>query len=612
MFLAAALFPAVAPAQSTRIVVGPDFLVSRDGDVAHVETSVAANPRNPANIVGGSIVGGRPGGGFQCKTYASHDGGQTWLDRSFPELVRFGGGDPQVVFTPSGTAIFTCLAFGTDHTGRTRAYLYAWRSEDGGLTWSSKPSDLGASYDHEMLAVDHTKGRFAGRLYLSALYGREYKLGLFRSEDDGRTWVGPVQFTDGGGFGVNVQKIIVFSDGEVLVSWVDFPIVPAQDSTWKESSYWTAVSKDGGITFSAPRKAVSLGPRYKRENPDIRLSSDPSFAVDLSDLHRDRLYMVWSNFGESGPRTTLAWSDDRGATWSAPKQINPSSPSATKEFQPRIAVNHEGTVGISYSDTRGVEGRGWHEWFTASIDGGATFLPPVRVSNEPSLTQGSGNDRLEPNVFRGTGERAGITLALISGASRWSNGGDYLGMTVDSTGAFHPLWSDARTGVFQLWTAKIRVERPPLPRKPHPLDRFFPTPAPTPLVAPRQAPIDVTKRVELVFDPTVQRDSGVVELRIRLKNISTDSIFGPVRMEVKGFGGPLDTDAVQRAPTIVNATRGGSGVGAVFDMSALLGTDQALAPGGHSSAVLVRLRLKDPRRTPSIDLQVWGLVRGPS
>ena len=48
-----------------------------------------------------------------------------------------GGGDPQVAFTAAGTAIFATLATRVDETGRTRAFLHAYRSEDGGRTWSA-------------------------------------------------------------------------------------------------------------------------------------------------------------------------------------------------------------------------------------------------------------------------------------------------------------------------------------------------------------------------------------------------------------------------------------------------------------------------------------------
>jgi hypothetical protein len=594
---------------SVRVVVAPDFLVSRDGDVPHVETMIAANPRNPRQLVGASIVGGRPGGGYHCKTYASTDGGTTWVDRSFPELVRWSGGDPQVAFTPAGTAIFTCLAIVKDDRDQARAAIYSWRSTDGGLTWQG-PVDLGVSYDHEMLAVDHTPGRFAGRIYLGALYGRYYTLGLFRSEDDGRSWIGPVEVTDGQGHGVNIHRPQIYSDGELLVPWIDFPVTPKQDSTWTGSRYWTAISKDGGITFSAPRPAPAVGAGWVRSSPDIRLTSDPSYAVDPGPVRRDRTYLVFTLFEQGGTRVVFSRSDDRGATWSAPVPVDRTRPQGAKQFVPRVAVNREGTIGVSFFDTReSSDGSGWHEYFSASIDGGDTFLPPVRVSSELSRPGGAASERLEPTIF--TDADGSIRLALISSASRWSNGGDYLGLTTDSTGVFHPFWPDARTGTFQVWTARVRVDRPPLPRKPSPVDAWYrPEPLPRPVTPPSSAPVDVSKKVELGFDPTVYDPAkGELELRVRLRNVSADSLFAPLTVEVLEFGSGLGAEDREHAPAILNAANGKPGAGATFDFSGAVGTESVLPPGGATAAQVWRLRIRDLKRTPDFHLVVRAVQR---
>lgn len=99
------------------IVLGPNILVSRDGDVAHVEPILAVNPRNPNNLVGAAITATRPEGGMACRTYSSLDGGSTWSVSDFPDQVAFGGGDPQVVFTPHGTVVFLDLGFGFEVDG---------------------------------------------------------------------------------------------------------------------------------------------------------------------------------------------------------------------------------------------------------------------------------------------------------------------------------------------------------------------------------------------------------------------------------------------------------------------------------------------------------------
>ena len=46
-----------------RIIVGPDYLVSRDGDRPHVEIMAAANPKNARNLLAGAITFTRPDGG---------------------------------------------------------------------------------------------------------------------------------------------------------------------------------------------------------------------------------------------------------------------------------------------------------------------------------------------------------------------------------------------------------------------------------------------------------------------------------------------------------------------------------------------------------------------
>src|SRR5271168_442771 len=80
------------------VIVGPNMLVSRDGDFPHVELMAASNPKNPKNILGASITNTKPDGGWADKTYASLDGGNSWSASAFPEQMEWGGADPQVAF----------------------------------------------------------------------------------------------------------------------------------------------------------------------------------------------------------------------------------------------------------------------------------------------------------------------------------------------------------------------------------------------------------------------------------------------------------------------------------------------------------------------------------
>ena len=80
------------------ILVGPNMLVTRDGDIPHVELIVASNPTDPKNLVGAAITATRSEGGWACKTYATHNGGDSWQDAVLPEQHTLGGADPQVAF----------------------------------------------------------------------------------------------------------------------------------------------------------------------------------------------------------------------------------------------------------------------------------------------------------------------------------------------------------------------------------------------------------------------------------------------------------------------------------------------------------------------------------
>ena len=591
--IAAALLAAGADAgQERRIVVGPDYLVSRDGDRPHVEVMAAANPRNPRNLLAGAITFTRPDGGAATKAYVSFDGGVQWEDIVFAEQKETGGGDPQVAFTAAGTAIFATLATRVDETGRTRAFLHAYRSEDGGRTWSA-PFDLGASYDHPMLAADPSAGPFAGRLYMSVLYGREYNLGVFRSEDDGRSWIGPVKFLDGAGErGLNVDPLLVLHDGTIVVPFVDFPSNPEQTANWTESRIWTVVSTDGGVTFSEPKpgpvKLTGDEVREAREGTErFRGGSWTMLAVDRSERFRDRAYAVWPSYSEGLPHIVISWTDDRGSTWSDPRPVAlPESPE-NQQFQPAVAVSGDGVLGVSWYDTRQAPSRfAFHQYFAASFDGGETFTEPHRVSGALSEPLGSGNLVPAPITFSGTeGE---LRLAMISAASRWVNGGDYMGLTTSAGGRFHPVWADARSGTYQVYTAEVRIEDGP--------------PAPPPDAG---EPLDVTGRVELVHDPgSYDAETGVAELWIRLRNVSATALAGPIEVEIRRFGSGMGDVFSELAPEVLNADNGLAEEGAVFRYDEVLGSEGVLPPDGVSGAIRWRIKLAEPIRIPNLHLYI--------
>jgi hypothetical protein len=117
---------------------GDDVRVNREYSCfPQNETSIAVNPVDPRNLVGGANDY-RLGWG-SSGVYASTDGGRTWVDRliPFPSLPNGdnldGGGDPVVVFDRTGVAYYLEINFNrTDDTNG----IFVSRSTDGGFTWS--------------------------------------------------------------------------------------------------------------------------------------------------------------------------------------------------------------------------------------------------------------------------------------------------------------------------------------------------------------------------------------------------------------------------------------------------------------------------------------------
>jgi hypothetical protein len=96
-------------------------------------------------------------------------------------------------------------------------------------------------------------------------------------------------------------------------------------------------------------------------------------------------------------------------------------------LQPQLAVDASGRIGLSaYAVT--IESRLIDVLLYVSPPGEARFAAPRRVTTQS----------FDP------------TLAIDTGSTRWL--GNYQGLTA-AGGAFHPIWTDTRTGNAQIFTA---------------------------------------------------------------------------------------------------------------------------------------------------------------
>lgn len=406
------------------------------------EPHMASDPRDGDHWVAVAIVWGSAAKFPEslkdqvCASFLSLDGGRTWDRHDFPVTGCF---DPWVVLTDDGQAIASMIAASPVFPSQGNSGLLVFRSRDGGRTWDDVPVGLGTDHDHTAIAIDRSQSPRRGWIYISSNRGTRADNGLsrygpwiVRSRDAGKSFDDPVSMIPNNLHNLT-EMPVVLSDGTLIVSYVDALYSTDRDDrlgTFERRRAWVVRSTDGGHTFSVPLFVNdACGPP-----PGFRLSA---LAADTSNSSfRDRLYFVCREKGSGA--IVVNHSADRGERWSAPIALgSPETVAAVEERVPGVAVNRDGVVAVAWIDGRTAAGHHCElrVFLTASLDGGVSFLPAIRISSTPACDDQA---------------RAGL---------RRPTGGDYFGMTATADGAFRLMWVEVRDGIKQLMTTTARVER---------------------------------------------------------------------------------------------------------------------------------------------------------
>lgn len=580
-------------APAGRITVGKPLQISAaNADRQHGEAFFAIDPNDSRRMLACSLINVPNDQAWgKAVVYASLDGGASW-HTTLPQMPGHTLADPACGYGPDGTAYLALFAF--DLSFESTGLLY--RSTDGGRTWLG-PIHI-PRMDAEFITIDRTGGRYDGMLYIVGL-------ARTRSLDVARRTVTSITFVRSSDRGATIDPVaqvaitskhlinptgngVVFSDGS-------FGVILGEDTTGTFAQVRTSPTPEvtGTIKFARWRPGgvefdtTTIVSSWYAGNESLT-GGVPMVAVDETPgPFRDRVYAVWPDIRNGRSCILFSYSTDRGLTWGPPIQVNDNVPrrvspgdsdQGAEDFMPMVAVNRNGVVGVAWYDRRASPGyRGYSVRFSASLDGGETFLSSVSVAEDASDPA-----REEPvHLFsfnRGPAAPAssGVRSPVLETEIRLDRfpyiGGDYSAMPVDASGAFHPAWIGNRTGVRQVWTARITVRGTAAVNGGGALATLR----------------DVSDRVTVRYaNLQYDRRASVVSGDAFLVNVSRDTVQLPLTLRITAMASDLGRIQVMKADNDVHED------GAAIEFRGAP-SQQGLAPGASTSSRHIELRILDP------------------
>lgn len=548
-----------ASAQERLISVGPNVRISAArSDWAHTEMNIAADPDDPKHLIACSIFKSQKPYQLSSIVYVSFDGGNTWT----PTLEATGtphSSDPNCTIGPTGAAYFITDARTMSLTRVAKVY----RSKDGGKSWLP-PVSLPSFLERPSIITDTRDGTnifvngWSTPRDLNSGKGLS-AIGLSRSLDAGASFENPINgtpFENDRHYPIGMGNCVMLSDDNLVCTIIqsddDSPIDEQAQSIRLKAKIRVLTASQQGAVLS---NALSVASTYILRRPPGSTNFSPVIAVDPSNGPlKDRLYLVWTDVTAGRTQISFAYSADKGKTWSNPKYINDDQtfdaldPSqGPDDFMPVVAVNRNGVVGVMWYDRReNKDNLGWFTRFTASLDGGESFLPSVRVSEAPAVFGPQANWPIYfwRSISGGGSKFPGGSLTLdLQITGQFFNGGDYAGMATDANGVFHPIWADNRTGLHQLWTSAIKVNAQ---------GRLHGSLEPAQLV-------EITDKVSLeILSTNYDRQSDILTCEVRLTNTSTQKLDGPFKVKfvslTSDVGGQIKLVGDKDSPVFEMAT----------------------------------------------------------
>jgi hypothetical protein len=367
---------------STATQVGANANTDCETNGPHNETSIAVNPTNTQNMIGGvndyqlSVnPGGHVGESILSRAHVTTDGGKTWTEYPvFSNSAYQATGDPSLAFDASGHAYYGTLGFRfVSKANATNPDVLVSDSGDGGKTWRTSRVASGsgvASSVGDLLDKEYVTAWGSGNALVTYGDFRQAQKGAVTSariyssvtHDFGQTWSTPTLIS-GSLDQAFVSTPVVAADGSIYVSFLNtgdlvtgrdtYEVVKLDPSTGAPLGAPVGV---GLVIDGATDYPIAFG-RQTYQDSVFRSWAAGNIAADPT--NSQHLAVVWSDMRNSvtpapaDPYTAKTNSDvvvsqsaDGGATWSSPTAISVPN----DQFMPWAVFDGSGTLRIGYFD----------------------------------------------------------------------------------------------------------------------------------------------------------------------------------------------------------------------------------------------------------------------
>jgi hypothetical protein len=434
-----------------------------EGTNPHNETSIAVNPTNALNLLGGANdyqlainPGGHVGESILSRAHVSTDAGKTWSEYPiFSNSTYQASGDPSVAFDAVGHAYYATLGF--RFVGPTNAQspdVLVANSGDGGKTWSehrvAKGSGIFTSVG-DVLDKEYVTAWGDGNAIVVWGDFRQSQKGAFVSvqinssvtHDGGATWSAPHVIS--GSFTESFVPVpTVAADGRVYVAFLN----TTDNTTGRDDYEVVEVSPATGALLAGPFKVattidgatdypIALG-RQTYQDSIFRTWAAGNITVDPTDA--SHLAVVWSDMrnstlpAPSNPYSATTNSDvvvsqsfDRGRTWSTPVALTLTG----DQFMPWGAYDTAGLLRIGLFDRSGDSANHTYS-YTLATETGHALLAFTTSTLSTVRSDPTSGDRW----FAGT-LNTGFQFAT-------SFIGDYSNIAATASGGVVAYWTDLR------------------------------------------------------------------------------------------------------------------------------------------------------------------------